>query len=143
VRSMPRVHPRCGTNIVAGVLLLSGAGSALQPFLGSFAFLVAGLLALAYWRTLGGWLQQNLTTKPATDRQIESGIRAARELLENHGKAPFRAPRPLVRLWRMGMVQILIGYFLTAGLLWGAGRLYPPLGTVLKPYTDGLFDGIV
>lgn len=143
VRAMPRIHPRCGTNLVAGVLLFTALSAALQPFLAGFAFLIAGLAALAYWRTLGGWLQQYLTTRPATDAQIESGIYAARELLEKHSASPFKVTRPHVRLWRMGMLQILIGYFLSAGLLLGAGWLYPPLGDVLQPYTDGIFDGIL
>jgi CBS domain-containing protein len=138
VRALPRVHPRCGTNLVAGGFLFVLLGQGLQPFVGSYSYLISGLIALSYWRTFGAWLQQNLTTRPASDAQIESGIRAARELLERHDAAPFRPVPPPMRLWRMGIVQIMLGYFGMLALLLAVGWLYHPLGAALKPYTDGL-----
>ena len=75
VREMPREHPRCGTNFIAGALLFS-LGGALTPILGALAYPLGGLAALVWWRTLGGWLQRHFTTRTATAAQLDSGIRA-------------------------------------------------------------------
>ena len=158
VRAMPRVHPRCGTNLVAGMMIVTLGGSALLPFLGALGgdwgaagFVLSAVAALAYWRSLGAWLQQHFTTRPATDAQIESGIRAARQLLHAHGHygllaaGGMFAPRPrrgagygllrprppLLRLWRMGFVQILGGFAIGYGLLEVAALLSPGLRAIL------------
>ncbi len=125
VRAMPRVHPRCGTNLVAGASILMVGGMTLQPFLHEGAYALSGMVALAYWRSVGAWLQQHVTTRPATDAQIESGIRAAQELLDRHGQAPFASARPLTRLWRMGFAQIFLGFAFGSGLLWMLAFLLP------------------
>ena len=141
VRQMPRVHPRCGTNLVAGMLILFLGGISLYPFLGAWgelAFAASFILALAYWRTLGAWLQQHFTTRPATDAQIESGIRAARQLLEQHGRAPYAPPRPSARLWRLGFLQILGGFALGNALLALVLQLAPDLRGALGPLGDAL-----
>jgi CBS domain-containing protein len=133
VRAMPRVHPRCGTNLVAGMMILLLGGTLLLPLAGDWGYVLSGIVALAYWRSLGAWLQQHFTTRPATDAQIQSGIVAARQLLAEHGRAPFVPPhkrqRPLVRLWRMGFVQILCGFLIGYGLLALASLVWPPLRT--------------
>ena len=156
VRAMPRVHPRCGTNLVAGMMIVMLGGLALLPFLRDWwplGYGASALLALTYWRSLGAWLQQHFTTRPATDAQIESGIRAARQLLHAHGHygllaadgggrgfaaRPRRAAygllrdRPsLLRLWRMGFVQILGGFAVGYGLLEAAALLSPGLRALL------------
>jgi hypothetical protein len=142
VRAMPRVHPRCGTNLVAGMLILFLGGVALHPFLGlEWAFALSLIAALAYWRTLGAWLQQHLTTRPATDAQIRSGIQAARELLEQHSRAPYEPIRPSARLWRMGFLQILAGFALGYGMLDAARALLPAFGTWTQPWIGGPFSG--
>jgi hypothetical protein len=112
---------------------------ALRPLLGDFAYPLAAAIALAGWRSVGSWLQQHLTTCPATDRQIESGIRAARDLLERFGEAPHRSVPPHIRLWRMGLLQILVGFAAGCALVYLAGRLFPSLGGVLNPWLSGLF----
>jgi hypothetical protein len=129
VRAMPRVHPRCGTNLVAGALLLTLGAAVFAPLLrrllgdsdGEMAgYILAIFPALVWWRSVGGWLQQHFTTRPATDAQIESGIRAARELLRAHDRAPFaplRGRRVLLRFWRMGFLQIMGGFSAGLGLL--------------------------
>lgn len=138
VRAMPRVHPRCGTNLVAGVFILTLVGMALQPFLSLGAYAFSAVVALAYWRTLGGWLQQNLTTRPATDAQIESGIRAARQLLDAHSRAPYAPNRPLTRIWRMGFLQILSGFTLGGLVLFLSAYAFPPLRPVLTPWLEAV-----
>jgi CBS domain-containing protein len=139
VREMPRVHPRCGTNLVAGGMLLWLGGTLLQPLLGSAGYLLSGMVALVYWRAFGGWLQKYLTTRPATDAQIESGIQAAQSLLERHGRDPYSPVRPHVRLWRMGFLQILMGFAAGYGLIYLAALLIPALHGPLKPYLEGVW----
>ena len=134
VRAMPRVHPRCGTNFVAGVLICGMIASLIEPLQTRFlpgmdgiGYAFGAVAALAYWRTLGSWLQQYVTTRPATDRQIESGIRAAREVLAKHSRAPQTPERPAVRLWRMGMLQMVFGMIFGYALLMILGRFVPIL----------------
>ncbi len=144
VRAMPRVHPRCGTNLVAGGLLVTLGAALLAPllrrFLGEGDSQTAGLVlaafpALVWWRSVGGWLQQHFTTRPATDAQIESGIRAARELLRAHDRAPFaplRGRRVLWRFWRMGFLQIMTGFAAGLGLL----KLLTLIVPALRPFVE-------
>lgn len=138
VRAMPRVHPRCGTNIVAAVFLATTVFTAFSALPGGLNLLAAGLAALLYWRSLGSWLQQHVTTRAASDSQIESAIFAAREVLARHSSAPDAASPPLTRLWRMGLPQILIGFstviLFTSVLAW----LFPSLGVILNPILQDL-----
>jgi CBS domain-containing protein len=115
VREMPREHPRCGTNFIAGALLFS-LGGALTPILGALAYPLGGLAALAWWRTLGGWLQRHFTTRIATAAQLDSGIRAGREVLTRYARSE-RDDTPLLRLWNSGMIHLLLGFFGGAGIL--------------------------
>jgi hypothetical protein len=48
VRAMPRVHPRCGTNIVAAVFLAMTVFTALAALPGGLNLVAAGLAALLY-----------------------------------------------------------------------------------------------
>jgi CBS domain-containing protein len=138
VRTMPRVHPRCGTNLVAAVFLAMTVFTALAALPGGLNLMAAGLAALLYWRRLGGWLQQHVTTRSASDRQIASAINAAREVLSRHSDAPDAPAQPLARLWRMGLPQILMGFVMvlafTALLSW----LFPSLGVILNPILHDL-----
>lgn len=114
VRRMPRVHPRCGTNLVAGIVLFLGL-SKLFTFgvpdgdSRDFALLMALLFTLMFWRTFGGFLQWIATTKPPTDRQILNAIRVGEELL--HKARPYSGAMPSfgLRLLNSGILQILIG----------------------------------
>lgn len=135
VRAMPRVHPRCGTNLVAAVFIGTAVYTILPPLPGDLHYLLAGLLALAYWRPLGTWLQQYVTTRPATDAQIESALHAAREVLARHGAAgaPAAPARPLSRLWRAGILQVFLGMAAGAGIAALLAWLFPPLGVILNP----------
>jgi hypothetical protein len=144
VRGMPRVHPRCGTNLVVGFILFQttflaawiaaqGAGWApldrVTP-----ALIVAAPLTLAYWRRAGGWVQQWLATKPATDRQIDGAIFAAKQVLQRREARSFQTDvryRLVWRIWRMGMAQVLLGYALLYGLLLGAAHFWPNFGNLL------------
>ena len=140
VRAMPRVHPRCGTNLVAGLTLFGLLGSLLPaliqhfvPSLSEIGWVLAGLIALTSWRAAGAWLQQYVTTRPASVTQIESGIRAAREVLARHSRAPDAIPRPHQRLWRLGFLQIMLGYIIGYAVVAAVQYLFPSLHRVLEP----------
>jgi hypothetical protein len=105
VAQMPRPHPRCGTNLVvlASVFVTMYAWMGVDP-------LVAGIISLIIYRFLGHWVQLHITTKPATRRQLESGIRAGEQLLERYqGGAPPARFGVFHRIWNMGLVQVAIG----------------------------------
>jgi hypothetical protein len=139
VQKMPRVHPRCGTNIVAGGTLFWIGGTALQPWLGEFAFLLSGLLTLVCWRVWGEWLQQYVTTKPATDAQIEDGIRAANELLAQYNTWGFQPITPLQRLWNMGFLPIFVGFGVGYGTIYLLYCLFPQSLAWVNPLLQSLW----
>jgi len=122
VRRMPRVHPRCGTNLMAGGLvftLISQAVPAIH-FLGLDAAdgaLLGAVVALFTWRNVGVFLQQHFTTRPATDRQIASGIAAAQELERKFLQTVPRRPTLWRRLWCMGLPQTFLGVSLGASAM--------------------------
>lgn len=123
VARMPRIHPRCGTNLMAaGAIFLSVsqtisvlAARALDS--GSGAILAAMVTFFA-WRPFGAFLQQYFTTKPPTDRQLQSGIAAGQELLDKFNHAPPGRPELPLRVWRMGILQVMAGASLTMPLAW-------------------------
>ena len=135
VRRMPRVHPRCGTNIVAGAHIVTTIGMLTAKLPMGVGWILGGMAALVWWRSFGSWLQLHLTTRPANDAQIESALRAAREVLARDGAmAPDSAPvRPQRRLWRMGMLQIILGFGTGFAILALLAWLSPTLGAILNP----------
>ena len=119
VRQMPRAHPRCGTNLVAlGGLLTIGIQH--LPEITPNWILVVFVAAFFGWRSLGTVLQDHFMTRPASDKQIEGGIRAANEVMEKYQAAPFaQAPLPL-RLLNNGMLWSAAGMILGLFVLDGA-----------------------
>ncbi len=108
VRRMPRAHPRCGTNLVALAGLLSIGIQHLPELTPNWIFLIF-IIAFFAWRSLGTALQNLFMTRPATDAQIESGIRAANEVMAKYQAQPFAtAPLPL-RLLNNGMIWSAAG----------------------------------
>ncbi|MDQ2732314.1 MAG: DUF1385 domain-containing protein [Armatimonadota bacterium] len=115
VRRQPRVHPRCGTNLMIMVSMAGCLGSyvALQvagnPEIGQ-TLLPLGIVFIFMFRlSIGGFVQQYFTTRQATDKQIASGIRAAQELLANYARSG-NQPRPFWRkLWAVGLAQVGVG----------------------------------
>ena len=145
VRTMPRIHPRCGTNIFAGFTLF------LISFLGVFcvteaqgwqlldsvtlAAMLSGPVTLIYWRRVGGWVQKWLATRPATDGQIAGAIFAAEQVLARRSQR-MQEQRPrfavLRRIWTMGLAQILLGYAVVLVLLAAVEYIWPGLGRWLE-----------
>ena len=128
VGRMSRVHPRCGTNLWAIMALCYLAVSILSLALttkiahqdiGLVVMLAVVMLLViaAQWRHVGGWLQEHFTTRPATDAELRSGIRAGEEVLLRHQQATSRPPHRVVRIWQMGLAQVLIGVILMQYLL--------------------------
>jgi CBS domain-containing protein len=133
VRAMPRVHPRCGTNLVAGFSLFGALYGALGFLPPSLSAVVAGAVALSYWRQLGSWLQTHFTTRPAKPAEIDSAIRAAHEVLDRHNRAPDRLATSSARLLRTGMLQVMLGFAVGIGITALLAWLSPPLGVILNP----------
>ena len=151
VAAMPRVHPRCGTNLVAGGLLLTTTASVLQAVCEMFAlrgeeigyltWAFAAFVAWGYFRPFGSFLQSFITTRPASPKQIQSGIDAARSVLSRHESRvrSFAPPAPpYVRLWHMGFIQIFSGFVLGAALLWTLGWCFPTLREAIAPWLQEL-----
>ena len=146
VRTMPRVHPRCGTNAFAGFTLFlllflcvftltqASAWQLLDSV--TLAAMLSGPLTLILWRRVGGWVQQWFATRPATDGQIGGAIYAAEQVLSRHQRRMERGVRPrlmrLRRIWAAGLAQILVGYAVVIGLLSGAELLWPGLARLLQ-----------
>jgi CBS domain-containing protein len=115
VEKMPRVHPRCGTNFVAIILLLLSVYIA-RPSI----FVLAGLvtLVLLTWRRLGMLLQALLTTREPSRRQLERAIEAGTQLLKRYQSQPGLKPHPLKVIWNMGFIQALSGFAVIQLLCW-------------------------
>ena len=116
VRQMPRVHPRCGTNIVVAASIFAGI---LGLFPTPIIIFPAVFIVLLAWRSIGSWMQNFVTTKKASDKQLESGIRAAEELLLRYRQEVLGAREPGRRLWNIGFPQMIAGLACSfyAGLL--------------------------
>ncbi len=129
VQRMPRDHPRCGTNLMAALMLFMTLRSLFElvPATRSVSEFLAVLVALFTWRRFGTLLQLWFTTRPASDRQLASGIRAGNALLGRYAASPPYRPRPLRRIWCMGLIQSMVGMLLVVGVLWLVGLLWPGL----------------
>lgn len=119
VRRMPRVHPRCGTNLLAGgltfVALSQGLPALSRGLLDAADGAILGaLITLLTWKRVGSFLQQYFTTRPATDEQLDSGIAAAEDLQRKFLHSIPRRPTFWRRLWCMGVPQVTGGITLGA-----------------------------
>lgn len=123
VARMPRVHPRCGTNLATAAMLFLGTFSANFGWEPEIKLLVAAIVTLVFWRPLGSALQYYVTTKPPTPQQIEAGIRAGRELLAKHQRARRTVASPFERIWNSGLLHIMLGSAIVATILDLTARL--------------------
>jgi hypothetical protein len=114
VRHMQRVHPRCGTNLLAGVgiflIIVSRFGN-------DIAVLFALAVVIVGWRAVGAWLQHFVTTKDPSDRQLRSGVAAGNEILDRYQEHPGYQAVGFERIWKLGFLQTLTGLMATTGLL--------------------------
>lgn len=106
VRYMPRVHPRCGSNILA----IAGVFMIISSVLGGEIAVMAALLVIILgWRKIGGLLQSLITTAPPNDKQLASGIKAGREVMEKYQDNPVQQATGFARILNMGFLQTLFG----------------------------------
>ena len=109
VARMPRVHPRCGTNITAGGMIFSTVSGVTLPYIGyELSGLIAVFCAIMGWRRLGAMLQHWVTTSPPGENEIESGIKAASELQQKFYSGE-ESPGRLKRIWNLGLIQNSVG----------------------------------
>jgi CBS domain-containing protein len=113
VRRMPRVHPRCGTNLLAAFgiyMLIRSFGEGWD---------VIGFMVVPFtWRLWGGFLQQHVTTRKPTDRQLANGIAAGQELLDRYQLAVKGEPSRWRRIWNIGLIQVALGFSVMLVGLW-------------------------
>ncbi len=119
VAQMPRAHPRCGTNLMVLSLLITILFQHLPSF-DPMMILLALILVYFSWRSFGEMVQNYFTTKPATKKQIESGIRAGREVLEKYQEQPHVLPSFGSRLLRSGLAYSALGMTAVMFLMYGA-----------------------
>ena len=124
VRRMPRVHPRCGTNIAAGASLFLGFFSASWIESSELRLLVAALVTVFFWRPLGSFLQRYFTTRRPNDRQLAGGIRAGEMLLAAHARSSRAKGSPALRIWNSGMLHVMAGSVLTLGVVYALNELF-------------------
>lgn len=129
VRRMPRVHPRCGTNLAVGASIFLGLFNWQWVADQEIRLLVALLATALLFRPIGSMVQLLITTRPPSDRQIESGIRAGKELLARYRSAHGPQPTPLNRIVHSGMLHVMAGSLLTYGVfhLMGMFLGWPPI----------------
>lgn len=121
VREMPRVHPRCGTNLMALLILLviaheflSSLSSTMSEATQVFTLLILVMIILVTWRRLGAGLQRWITTRRPTEKQLVRAMQVADRLLEkvrSHPSAQASFPR---RVWNSGFPQVFAGFVAVA-----------------------------
>ena len=128
VRRMPRVHPRCGTNLAVAAMLFLGLFGLEWTQETELRLLVAFLAAVILWRPLGALMQQYVTTRRPSEKQLQSGIAAAKDLLNNFQSASEATPSVIRRLLNSGIFHIMSGAILLQLVAYGLMVLFnvPP-----------------
>jgi len=113
------VHPRCGTNLAAMMLIL-GVGISYFTSIRiedpvSIAMYIFIVLFLALWlrRPVGAFIQGVVTTRKPSQKQLLAAIQVGNELLEKCRYQTGKRPEGFKRLWNMGLLQVLTGAGLT------------------------------
>jgi len=136
VRRMPRVHPRCGTNIAVGASILmglfsigatalSGIDKKSEQLIPDLGFVIIGsvIATLILWRPIGSLVQSWFTTREPTDSQIDMGIRSGEELLKRYATGPGGRTGFMWRIWNSGIFHVMAGASATMGVItlldWG------------------------
>lgn len=124
VKRMPRVHPRCGTNLAAGMMLFLSIFRTPWVPSSEVRLLAAVLATLLLWKTVGSFMQKFITTRPPSDAQVARAINSANDLLKNYSLVRRLQAPPIVRLWNMGILQVISGSLLGAGILTGIAYIF-------------------
>lgn len=123
VARMPRVHPRCGTNLWAGATIFLGIFSLSWPAEPDLRLIIAALATFLFWRPVGSLMQALVTTRPPNAKQIEMGIRSGKELLDKYRTLRGPMPNPFQRIWNSGMIHVLLGFAICEGAARGVEAL--------------------
>lgn len=118
VKRMPRVHPRCGTNIAVGAWMFVLFVSLFWNLFGELGALAALVFTLILWRPVGSFLQATLTTKTPTPSQLEAAIKVGKKLLEQYRFSARVAPSLWRRLAAGGLGWVMIGAVLASTALY-------------------------
>lgn len=124
VRRMPRVHPRCGTNLAAGAALFLGVFECAWIPWDEVRILLAFLVTLFFWKPLGSFLQRYATTRPPSEKQIRMGIRSGEQLLSRYAESAVAVPGIPARIWNSGLLHVLTGSVLCLLLVKGICALF-------------------
>lgn len=125
VKAQPKEHERCGTNIMILVLGFSlmfyisfDYLADLHWFLHTIILVVFTFVIFSTWKKIGLKIQRVFTTANASEDQLMSGIDAGNQLLEYYksNTKPVKIT-PMMKLWNMGLVQILITFMIISFLI--------------------------
>ena len=134
VGRMPRVHPRCGTNLAVALSVFLGISTAnwFGDPLGQT--LVALIVTASVCRPLGAAMQKYVTTKPPSDRHIQMGIRAGQELLDRYAANPMPTRNLFQRILNSGVLHLMAGSTAVTMLVEFLTSTFPAL-SFLKVYS--------
>jgi len=117
VRAMSRVHPRCGTNLMALLILLfiseqflSSMDAVMDDATRILTLFVLVVVILLSWRRLGAGIQRWVTTRRPSDAQLQRAIRVGESLLAKNKAHPGARAVVWRRIWNMGFVQVVSGF---------------------------------
>lgn len=106
VKLMPRVHPRCGTNLLAAATIFTIITVKFSSF---EAVMLAIVILVLGWRTAGGYLQYYFTTRRPGDKHVANGVKTANELLDKYQEQPNLQVSGMQRIWNIGLLQTAAG----------------------------------
>jgi len=129
VSRMPRIHPRCGTNLAVAALLLTGLGFSdfgLSPELQSMQVIFALVFTFVMWKRIGGFVQYWITTSPPTLKQVKMGIKSGEEILKKYAVSDLPPRNFFQWLFGSGIVHVIAGAWITGSILslifWAFGK---------------------
>lgn len=117
VARMPRVHPRCGTNLAIGASLFMGLGTMEVAIPAGLKILFAAIATLVLWRPLGNAMQRYVTTRPPSEKHLAMGIKSGKELLAKYATSGAVSANVFQRIINSGMLHVITGSTL-AGLIY-------------------------
>lgn len=113
LRRMPRVHPRCGTNLAVAATVFLSLFNMPAPLDQEVKLLIAIIITAFFYRPLGNFFQYFVTTAPPQEKHLTMGVRAARELLETYETQYVEPASTGRRILSSGLLQIMAGAILS------------------------------
>lgn len=116
-KEMPRVHPRCGTVLLLGILPFLVVAI---PMIYQGEYLLAAVVTMVGWILryhTGFFIQNYFTTKTPTPHQLQAGLQAGNKLLSQWRDNPHKNVPWLRSLWIRGFPQMILGIIIGSQLL--------------------------